>query len=282
MRLETIEFLSTTRGAVNEDRAGCAGAVAWVIDGATDVVDAPLAGEVSDASWFAAGMDAALRAMAAEAPLALHGLPARLAAGLSKAFASAQRRKPAGSAEHPSAAGIILQIHGDRLEYVSLGDCALFCHDGTRFHHIGDDAAKAGDRWVAEAIAIDQKQNPGSTIAEARGRLWAKLGSARARMNMTNGYGIFSLTAPPKALIRTGSLSLTRNSAILLATDGLMRLVDVFARYDAKALFDIAASRGLAFLEAELRALETADAACIRFPRAKIYDDATGLLLRVV
>jgi hypothetical protein len=55
----------------------------------------------------------------------------------------------------------------------------------------------------------------------------------------------------------------------------------VFRRYDARGIFAAACARGLGALGEELRAAEHEDAECISFPRAKISDDATGLLLRV-
>ena len=66
----------------------------------------------------------------------------------------------------------------------------------------------------------------------------------------------------------------------LLASDGLMRLVDVFHRYTEIDLLHAAVSSGLDPLIRELRAIETADAIARRYPRAKVSDDATGLLLR--
>jgi hypothetical protein len=67
---------------------------------------------------------------------------------------------------------------------------------------------------------------------------------------------------------------------VLLATDGLMRLVEVYGAYDADGLVAAAADKGLAALLRELRGIEAADAGCARFPRIKPSDDATGVLLR--
>jgi len=40
--LADIDINSLAANEVNEDRAGIAGAMAWVIDGATDLIDTPL------------------------------------------------------------------------------------------------------------------------------------------------------------------------------------------------------------------------------------------------
>lgn len=253
-----------------------------MIDGATDVVAEPLAGERSDAEWLAVEMDRLLRTDDDIGPLS--DLPARLAAQLSEAFVRAARRPPAGRGEHPSAAAIVVRLgEAGAIEYVSLGDCALLAGDGERLLHVGVDEDKAGDRWVVDSIKAHAAEHGPESVAEARRRLWPTFSAARAAMNTENGYGIFSITAPPPEFVTSGALETRAGDSVLLATDGLLRLVDVFGRYDRSALFEAACRpAGLARLIRELREIETADAGCVRFPRAKVSDDATGILLRIV
>ncbi|MFA5948691.1 MAG: protein phosphatase 2C domain-containing protein [Hyphomicrobium sp.] len=282
MRLTVVEHTSNPSGTANEDRAGIAGRVAWVIDGATDVISAPLTPATTDASWFADIMHTRLVDMAPNMTSPLSSLPQVLAEEIAPAFARLASRPPIGPEEHPSAAAIVIRLDGPQLEYVTLGDCALIAEgaDG-RLHHIGDAAEHAGDRWVADAIKQHLAATPSATSATFHDHLWPKLRHARARMNAPDGYGVFSITPAPARFIRTGSIALRPGSRVLLATDGLMRLVDVFKTHDAKTLFDAATTQGLADLVARLRALEHADAACLEFHRAKVRDDATGLLLRL-
>ena len=287
MKFEVLENVSAGAGAAgNDDRAGARDAHAWVIDGATDVVATPLVGETSDAEWLAAEIDELLSHGGDPGPLA--ELPARLAPSLHAAFTRAAHRKPAGREEHPSAAAIVVRLGASndderRLEYVSLGDCTLLAGDGARLVHVGIDEDKAGDRWVVERIKAHARVHGKESVAEARRRLWPTFSATRRAMNMPGGYGIFSITAPPAHLVRSGTASIAVGDRVLLATDGLMRLVDVFGRYDRRALFEAAcAPAGLAGLVRELRAIEAADAECVRFPRAKASDDATGLLMHIV
>lgn len=58
-----IDCLSSASGRVNEDRAGAANDLAWVIDGATDVVDRPLTGATTDADWIAGQIDLRCRGL---------------------------------------------------------------------------------------------------------------------------------------------------------------------------------------------------------------------------
>ncbi len=78
-------------------------------------------------------------------------------------------------------------------------------------------------------------------------------------MNTPGGYGVFSITPPPAHFVRSGALTLAPGATVLLASDGLTRLVDVFGRYDARKLFDRARSHGLATLIGELRQIETVE-----------------------
>ncbi|WP_295559638.1 protein phosphatase 2C domain-containing protein [uncultured Hyphomicrobium sp.] len=277
MKLETVEILSIASGGVNEDRAGVAPRLAWVIDGATDVVPEPLTAWPSDAAWFAAGMHDLAETLHPSPSFSLADLPELVAERLAARFAADAKRTPAGRDEHPSASAIVVRtIEGDTLEYVSVGDCTLIVDSGGHRTQVGVDEENAGDRWVVDAL----KERKESAKPMTRADLWPQLRAQRARMNTPTGYGVFSITAPPRSMIRHGTIPLAPESRILLASDGLMRLVDVFRRYTAARLFDAAWTTGLDPLFDELRALETADADCTRHPRAKTSDDTSAVLLR--
>jgi hypothetical protein len=282
MTFDVADILSIASGRDNEDRAGVASELAWVIDGATDVIPEPLTRATSDAAWFAAAMHDMLDRLDTDTPPSLAELPGLVADRLAPQFVSATSRPAAGREEHPSAAAIVIRrLTPGRLEFVSLGDCALIVESEGRMTKIGVSEDDAGDRWVADALTGKSQDAaiPGAPLT--RIDLWPILRAKRARMNTPAGYGIFSVTPPPREMIRHGTLEVSPASRILLATDGLLRLVDVFGTYDIERLFAAAWANGLAPLFDELRALETADADCTRFPRAKTSDDTTALLLRV-
>jgi hypothetical protein len=281
MSLDVADILSLAGGRDNEDRAGVAPPLAWVIDGATDVVPEPLTRGGSDAAWFAEAMHDTLSGLDASSHPSLAALPRLVADRLAPRFAAACRKPASGPEDHPSASAIVIRSAGSgHLEFVSLGDCTLLAESGGRMTKVGVDEEDAGDRWVADALT---GRSQGSTTPRpplSRADLWPFLRAVRARMNTPSGYGVFSITAPPPSMIRHGTLPVEPGSRILLASDGLMRLVDIFRAYDTERLFAAAWTKGLAPLFDELRALEAADADCTRFPRAKTFDDTTALLLR--
>jgi hypothetical protein len=284
MKLQTVDIVSTPGNGVNEDRAGASESLAWIIDGATDVVDTPIVGDHTDAAWIATELDNQLHTSkfaTSDGELDMARLPDALADYLSQSFELRRRRKPSSRAEHPCAAGIVARLRSNTLEYISLGDCTLMASTEDRLDIVGIEQEKAGDRWVADAIKSLRKKNDGLKSLSEETALWAKLGAARANMNLPDGYGVFSLTSPPADLITTGSIPITQGTRCLLATDGLMRLVDVFGRYSPRGLFEAALSKGLAALEEELRTIEMTDPQCLTYPRAKVSDDATAMLLSI-
>lgn len=282
MTLRIIDYISLGAGAANEDRAGGRNALAWVIDGATDVVDTPLTAGGSDAAWLAQTLDDELCRRADGHGGSLDNLIGALTDAAALRFAAVATRAPVGRGEHPSAAGIICHHAGDRLDYVSLGDCALIAGvpgEPPLCHGIG--LAGAGDAALAAAIDRFNSGRDKPSAAAARRHIWPAVRAKRAAMNTAGGYGILSITPPPASFIARGSLSIPPGIRVLLMTDGLARLVDVFARYTPAAMFEAACRHGLASLAAELRRIEDADPECGTYPRAKPSDDATGLLLTV-
>jgi hypothetical protein len=70
-------------------------------------------------------------------------------------------------------------------------------------------------------------------------------------------------------------------TTILICSDGFLALASDYGRYDAKALFDAALSRGLRPLFEELRTIENGDPEGKKYPRFKTSDDATAVIVRV-
>ena len=288
MQILGVESVASS-AAGNDDRAGHDGNLAWVIDGATDLVDAPLVGARSDAEWLAefAGRwlaqcppdrrDGALR----QVLLALTGAAAAAVAG-------GARRQPAARHEHPSAAMALVRQRRGKLDILAVGDCTVLIRRGEAVQRFGTDETDAGDQWLQDVIrarrseaAQDRRAVPADemTSEPLRALLMEDLRKARRLMNQPGGYGVLSITMPPSEFVTDLSIEIGAGDAVLLASDGFMRLADVFARYRTRELFAAAETRGLASLIDELREIEAGDAACLAYPRAKMSDDATAILL---
>lgn len=284
-QFHVLDSVSAPSGTINDDRIGQAGPLAWVLDGATDVGSERLLPGGSDAAWFAGRLDQALRELGGRAPPAappgLFEILAHVTGEVASAFERERLRSPAARHELPSAAGVLVAAHARGLAYLNVADCELLVAEpGAPAQTVGaDPASEAGDRRLAELLRRHRIEAGEQHWKEARRKLWPSLQMARARMNEPGGYGVFSTNLPPAELVRSGEIELAAGSRIMLASDGLMRLVHVFERYRSGELIAAASERGLADLLAELRTIEADDGNCQRFPRTKPSDDASALLL---
>jgi hypothetical protein len=75
-------------------------------------------------------------------------------------------------------------------------------------------------------------------------------------------------------------MRLVEPASALIASDGFFRLVDHYAELSEEELLARACGTGeVASLYERLRAIETADSDCTRFPRFKPADDASAIVL---
>lgn len=284
VRFSVRDCISVSGGGHNEDRFGQHGECAWVIDGATDLLEQRLLPGPSDAAWLAEALDLAFMRRAAEQPgpslrAVLHGATAEI----SEHFAAIARRPIAHRHEQPSAAGIFARLRGGQLEALSLGDSTLLTlpEDGTPldlFRNPGTREADEEARGAARRLTAEGKGGAKGIRAE----LMPMLRASRDRMNTPGGYGIFSIDLPPEGFVREIVRPVEVGDRFLLATDGFLRLVDVYGAYELAGLGDAIQAKGLARLAIELRDIEGGDAEGERFPRAKMKDDATALIVEVV
>ena len=68
---------------------------------------------------------------------------------------------------------------------------------------------------------------------------------------------------------------------VLLMSDGFAALFDTYRAYEPAGFFKRLQSHGLDDLARTLRGIEQDDAACLRYPRFKMSDDASAIWLRV-
>jgi serine/threonine protein phosphatase PrpC len=283
--LRERDRLELAAGSVNEDRVGAAmfagGAAAWVIDGATGLADRELVpGAASDAAWLAERLQ---RYLAACDPA---GIAApRYFAGILTAIAAEYRAlvgDPEGvpSYARPSAAAMWLQITDRRLIAAWQGDCRAVITTGGDITVLnpGEDAPWEDgiNEVVRQRVAVSG--DAGSALQDV---LAEPLRARRSRLNQPGGYWMLGIDPRAAAHLYWREITLDGPTEVLLASDGLWRLVDHFRRYEGAGLLTAASAKGLAALGAELRALEAADPDCRRVPRVKPYDDAAGLLLEI-
>lgn len=273
MRFDLLQSLCIAGDAdtPNDDRIGCTGRLAWVIDGATDLGDAGLVGTRGGAAWIAQEANAALAA-AGDGSLAAicKGLVARIA----RRFEAQRTRLPLGPWELPCASFLAARASMDGLDFAWAGDCAALVRRGGVIERVGPRAADHKDAEIAHAASLAEhglalKQRPPAIIESLR--------AARSRP----GRHVLGVDPSDAPALSVAKVPCAPGDDVLLMTDGFAALIDGYGAYDDAALMAALASGGLAALAAELRAIETGDAECARYPRFKPSDDASAIWLRL-
>ncbi len=265
--------LAGDRAKQNDDAFGAAPPRAWVIDGATDLHDAPLADAPSDAAWIAQRANAFF-----------HGQEGDLRMLFASAAADARDFFDAPDDlerwKLPTASVLMIVETADGIAGLDLGDSRCFIRDAAGASFAFGGRAQAADRESADAARFAQQaQSSGPPLARAD--VLEHLRRQRSFHNQPDGYWVFGLDPDAAMHARAWAAPVQRPAHIVLATDGFSALVDRYAAYDAGALVAAALDKGLAELGRELRAIEAADAGSARHPRWKASDDATALLLRL-
>jgi len=301
-----ITHASLASRTFNDDRCGHGTRLAWVIDGATDLIEAPLVGRRSDAEWLAEFAQIWLEGYAhAGAPPDLRTLFDALTDRAANAFKRLAGAVPEQRYAHPSAALLMAGLpEPGILSVLAVGDCTLLvrARDGSVTRH-ATRREDAGDAWLRHVIDRRRREHGtrdgshhGAKDAHGAHRAdHARVGQgeplrnlilddlkrARARMNEPGGYGVLSITTVPETFVTTGRIQIEPGAGVMLASDGFMRLIDVFGLYCEHDLYQAVHAVGPAPLLEQLRTVERNDADCLTHPRAKTCDDATVLALSV-
>jgi len=267
--------LAGDRAKQNDDACGFVGDRAWVIDGATDLHDAPLTGAKSDASWIAHFANAYFHgAEGGDLTIALRGASA--------AAAETFRYKTQGRAierwQSPIASVLMIAAREGAVSGADLGDCRVFALDGDGGAQVIGGPGDAGDH---ESKLAAQQTDAHKPLLQ-RTQTIETLRRLRASLNRPSGaHWTFGLDPACADHARTWSLDLKRPAHLLLMTDGFAALTDRYDAYGPGDLVQAALSRGLQELGRELRQIEAADAGGAKHPRFKASDDATALLMRL-
>lgn len=280
---------ATAPGAVtNEDAFGLwpdpqSPVVAWVLDGVTGVNDRSLLPGSSDAAWFVDQVQHLLPELLSAGPdrpiAALIGaLVERLELRQSASWLDA---RGADGRETPAASFAMVRLLGEDIEIARLGDCLVTIErlDGgakTLAHPVLE-------RMEAETKqAIEDLQSAGVTDpADIRRRLDPMMVKQRRRRNRPEGYGVLAAEPDCLAMLHVDRFPAQAIGRILLSSDGYYRLVDHYSAVTDTGLLRQTAELGVERLLAELRAIEAGDPAGAKYPRLKMSDDATAVLLGV-
>jgi serine/threonine protein phosphatase PrpC len=285
----TLLSAGTAPGSkINEDAYGLwpapdAPRAAWVLDGVTGINDRTLLPGPSDAAWFVAQVQEVLPALLSDSlDMPIADLIAALARELERRQSVSWRdARGADGRETPAASFALIRLLGDDIEIARLGDCLVLLESR-------DGAVTVMDHPVLEQIEASTKRAVLDLRAigitdpqEIRERMMPALRAQRQRRNRPDGYGVLAPEQSCVPMIHVDKLPARDLRRVLLASDGYYRLVDHYsARNDADLVRETERQGADALLK-QLRAIEAADPLGARYPRLKICDDATALLIGI-
>jgi len=175
----------------------------------------------------------------------------------------------------PSAAVGIVQARRRTLRYLLLGDVTLVLDLGHGIRVLTDNRVHRTAR--AERYAADELPSGSPEKAQALVRM--KQAELTAR-NVAGGYWVAAADPAIVAHAIPGDLPRQRLQQAALLSDGAARAVDPFQLCDWHGLLTILATAGPGELIRQVRAAEATDPGGTRWPRNKIHDDATAVLIQ--
>ena len=266
----------------NEDICGVSGDWAWVIDTSIFPGTAPVVHETSDATWLARFADERLSNLAPQAEDGVTLLrrvmeEARIAY---RAVAPAERHED--FVTWPLGAMTLVRRRGNVLDAWTFGDTTAYVRQPDGSVQVLGDAPGLRDFESAKAAELMQQAGSRPTAILGEPVFLAWLGERRERQRKS-GIPAAVLSFNPDAVdrLRHETVPCSEGTAILLASDGFSALVDLYQALDARALMESALASGLEPLAKLAREIETErDPDGRLYPRFKISDDTTALLLR--
>jgi hypothetical protein len=264
---------------INEDGLGLHGYRAWILDGATGLSSEQLTKGGSDAAWLAGQIDRALGKLSAQEPEG-PDLLRQIEDETRQAFDAATAHLPGRHVNHaPSACLGLIQARETeagklRVEGFFLGDVVALVPSGQGVERWTDERAKPFEKKTLAALGAGGHE-PGRMPEAVRRQILEN----RTRLNQPDGYWVVNPCHPWAGHELRFEAQIEAGAPIVLATDGFMRLVDVFGAYSDHSLHAaLAEGRGDRLIE-ELRALERSDLLSGAYPRVKTHDDATVLVI---
>ena len=239
-------------GVPNEDWWGATSSVIVVLDGVT--VPAGMANGCRHGTpWYACQLGALLLAGAGDQAVTLRGV-------LACAITAVAGMHPAcdlASIGAPSAAVAMLRIDGGSAEYLALADVTIALETAAGIRVITDDRVHA-----TVADVVHERAGQGERIAERR----------QAHRNRPGGYWVAA--ADPEAAANAVTGTVTGLTRAVVMTDGASRAADMFG-----ASWELVMRMDAGKLIRAVRAQERFDPRCEHFPRFKVSDDATAVML---
>ncbi|MEV5413579.1 protein phosphatase 2C domain-containing protein [Thermopolyspora sp. NPDC052614] len=177
----------------------------------------------------------------------------------------------------PSATVVVLRQTAGELEWLVLADSVLVldARETEPLVVCDEREGQIGARYRAAMNAL-----PGGTPEHTQA-LREYIQAMREHRNRDGGFWVASIDPLAAEQALTGTVPADRVAAAAVLSDGASRLVDRFELATWRQALDVLAQDGPEELISRVRAAERSDPVGSRWPRGKIFDDATAAFCRI-
>ena len=167
-----------------------------------------------------------------------------------------------------------LRFDGECIEWAQSGDCVIILvREG-----IGAELLTQLPGHDCETLQKWQQQGPrvSGTIDQVMANEIAQV-----RRGMNRDYGVLNGEMEALDFVKFGYTKIADVTDILLLSDGMLLPSDTPAKQpDIERLVGIYQTQGLIGLKRTIRAIQSTDPRCWRYPRFKMFDDMSGIALK--
>jgi hypothetical protein len=263
----------------NEDACGASGAWAWVIDTSIFPGTPAIMHERSDAAWLASFASGRLSDLAPEAQDG-SALIRHVMEEARTAFMAAAPEERQDFLTWPVGAMTLVRHRGGSLDVWTFADTTAFVRrpDGSVLTVGEAPGMRQFEVAAAERLLQASRATPETINRTPEFQAWL----AERRQRQSRGPSLLGLDPSAADRLRHETVPCEEGSTILLTSDGFSALVDLYGVMNAESMMAAALSSGLEPLAQKAREIETQiDPDGRLYPRFKVSDDATALLVRV-
>ena len=281
MRIINSRGLSDRGNLINEDIFNIEENAAWVLDGATGLTKSKISNLDTDAAWYVDKWNKYLKENINN-DSTLKEIMRQGILEIKKAYEKFDGFYNLTDLEYPCAAGAIVRIKENKLEYFVLGDCTLiFKNKRQNAKELYNKELERLENRILENI-IKIKNEKDINILDAKKICIQDIKDTRLLKNKEEGYWILELDENAVEHALTGELKIEESASVCMVSDGFSQYYDTLnIEKDSDSFIKLVKERRLEELVRDLRKTQENDSLCNKYPRFKKGDDSTIVYLEI-
>ncbi len=178
----------------------------------------------------------------------------------------------------PSSTVVDVRVVGEEIVIELLGDCFAVVKQGEQYTVIKDTGLHSQeDNEAIQKLGILMSE--GKSFKEASEEIGPMLRKSRAKINTPDGYWVAANNEEASEHVEVHKFSVDSVDDILIGSDGISRLVEIFGLLTYSELLELCSEKGVKPVIEGLRELEETDPNCEKYPRFSKNDDATAAMI---